>query len=508
MAIYDNLRKESPLTAVEFSPVSDGNFSFFYVDSPVKKDLVKQWLTSGDVGQEVIAETSINGRPVLVTHGDKTQEELLKLLEAKGDKLTLQKKEHGLDLWTVRSALSVGGQSLQMLSAWRQLRPDKATGKLVRSGIDGPTMMFAGLNMAANVMGFIFGSQKTEDEHQLAFLKEQFNNKLDGSVPAGQLPDTDDKRDTLHRDPPPPKTVGQKTWDFLQRNSVTVGEIGLRYAAAIALTFPMQTMKPAFGKLMQGELKEAIKIGGNKDKLKFYAGLGYLAGKTIALFTKVKDPYDPKPHTWVDTLREDVLFKAGSLIEAGSGTAIAINGFTKSKIDLGGKQMPDYAGGVGGLMFATGYLVRYFAKFGEKQMNMDELQAHVTDSLAKVPPEQLPQLIAECAATLKEHFKDKPLDYGKLYTQMMTDLYKYHHISLDNLGTEPEERIAKMGGAAQPATAPATETPVAAKQESKHAHKHQPRKSASELAATVPAASHVDKAAQAAASEPQLSLGA
>lgn len=511
MAIYNNLRKESPLTAVEFSPVSDGNFSFFYVDSPVKKDLVKQWLKSAEVGQEIIAETQVEGRPVLVTHGDKTKDEIMKLLADKGDKLELSHPKKPTNLWAFRSAMSVGGQTLQMLSAWRQLRPNQS-GELVRSGIDVPTMMFAVLNMTANIMGFVFGSQKTEDEHHLAHLKEEFNNKLDTNVTDGQsLPAVDEKRKQLRMEPQPPKGYGQKVWDFLQRNSVTVGEIGLRFAAAIALTFPIKTMGPAFAKLREGNIAEAISIGRNKDHLKFYAGLGYLVGKTIALFTKVKDPYDPKPHTWLDTIREDVLFKAGSLIEAGAGSAIAINGFTHGKIDIGGKQMPDYAGGVGGLMFATGYLIRFFAKFGEKQMNMEELHAHISDSLSKVPPDKLPQLMADCAASIKDHFKDKPLEFGKIYSQIMTDMYRYHHIALDNLGTEPEERIAKMNKltctdpkdavcnkeleAAKVAEAKTVnaEDPVL---KAKRVLKNHPRKTVADIASVTPATSHVEKAAQ------------
>src|SRR5688500_7411226 len=240
MAIYDNLRKDSALTAVEFSPVSDGNFAFFYVDSPIKKNAVKAWLSSPEVGQQVMAETNINGRPVLVTHGDKSKEEIMKILEARGDKLELHKREKPFPYWTLRSTMSVLGQSLQIVSSAARLTEDKTTGKWEHKGIDASFMTFAVLNMAANVMGFIFGSQKSEDNHHLAHLKQDFNDKLDAHVADGSaLPDSHDKRVKLHLEPQEPKNFGQKTWDFLQRNSVTVGEIGLRFAAAIGLVFPM-----------------------------------------------------------------------------------------------------------------------------------------------------------------------------------------------------------------------------------------------------------------------------
>jgi hypothetical protein len=528
MATYNNTRKDSPISAVEFIKVPDGNFTFFYVDSPSQKEAVKQWLTSKDIGQEIIAETKIHkandmveDRTVIVTHGDKTEAELRTLLAEKGDNLELKKDKQALmDFWTLRSAISVVGQSLQIMSSYFKLTKNQSTGEWERKGIDGSIMSFAVLNMVANVMGFVFGSQKSQDENQLDFLKKRFNEKIEPHLPQGQTPVDPKENCVLLREGEPEQPgIGQRVWDFLQRNSVRVGEIGLRFAAATALVFPMtksvapkdapfmeklkQDTFAGWGALIKGISEgrglQAFKEGLNSNKTLLTAGCLYLFGKTIALFTKVKDPFDKKPSSMLDKFREDYIFQIGSITEAIAGLKVAENAYN-GKIELGGKQYRDWAGSIGGVLFATGYYIRLGAKFGEKQMNMKELQAHITDNLAKVPPAQLPQLIAESAASLKDHFKEKPLEFGQLYAQMMSELYRYHHISLDNLGTEPQERLAKIKSKCEqslkdpnhPGYTP-EEAVLCKIVEEPMAEKHR-QKSLAEIAARTPATSHVEKA--------------
>jgi hypothetical protein len=459
MATFNNTRKDSPISAVEFIKVPDGNFTFFYVDSPSQKEAVKQWLTSKDVGQEVIAETKIHktddmveDRTVIVTHGDKTEADLRKLLADKGDTLEPKKDKQALmDFWTLRSIISVVGQSLQIFSSYFRLTENKTTGAWERRGIDGSIMTFAVLNMLANASNFLFGSEKKPDDDHLDFLKKRFNEKISPHLPPGEQPiDPNDSCVKQREGEGRPPSMGEKMWEFMRQNSVRVGEIGLRFAAAIALVVPMNKGRDTFGGwrelikgIFTGNGVEALKAGLNKNSLQLAAGSLYLGGKTLALFTKVADPYEKKKHTMLDTVREDYVFQIGSLTEAVAGSIVALNAYN-SKIEVGGKAVRDWAGTIGGGLFSTGYLIRLGAKFGEKQMNMKELQAHVTDNLAKVTPAQLPQLLAESAAAIKDHFKDKPLEFGQVYTQMMSDLYRYHHIAFDNLGTEPQERLAKI----------------------------------------------------------------
>lgn len=435
MAVYKNYNHASPLTAVEFTPVSDGNFSFFYVDSPMKTEGVKRWLSSPEVGQEIIAETRVEGHPVLVTHGDKTQNQLLQTLAAHGDKLELHHHPKPFNVWLLRGMFGFSGQVGQLISSI-------TSGKIhtEKGGINIGLFVFSISNLIANAMSMTFGAQKLDDVHRLRFLKEQFNHQITTHLPAGDTPpNIDENRLELRKDEEPPKNISEKFEGFIRRNSVRISEVVLRYFGAFALAFPANKWKQGWAKLNEGSLTEAFHAAKNPLKVHHYLGLTYLTGKTLAFVSKTPDPYNPKPHTFVDTLREKVTFRLGGLMEAAAGGVFAWYGFSK-------KPKPDYAAGIGGVLFSLGYLTRYFAKFGVRDINMKELNAHITDSIAKLPPAQLPQMMADTAASLKEHLKDKSVDFGQLFTQMMVDLYRYHHIALDNLGTEPEERIAKLNG--------------------------------------------------------------
>ena len=188
---------------------------------------------------------------------------------------------------------------------------------------------------------------------------------------------------------------------------------------------------------------EAFKKMRNPDKFIFNAGGFWLAGKTLAFFAKTPDPYNPE-RTALDKFREEYLFKISTATEAIGSTTMAYDSFVKRKITFGGKVSTDYLGSVGGMLFTTAFIMRLSAPYGVKDLNMEEVYAHATDTLAKTPPEKLPQLMADTAAYLTEHLKDKNVQFGEVYNKLMTDLYRYHHIALDNLGTEPQERTQAL----------------------------------------------------------------
>lgn len=222
----------------------------------------------------------------------------------------------------------------------------------------------------------------------------------------------------------------------MKRNSVTVGEIGLRYFGAIALAFPVSRWKAAARTMGAEGLKAGIKEGFNPDSFSGYTGAAYLAGKSIALFSKVPDPYDnTHKHSTIDTIREKYLFKLSSATEAVAAGLLAYNGLTQKKILSKGKLVRDWPGGIGGMLFMSGLVIRMFAPFGTKELNMRELNAHITDSIAQVPIDKIPQATADTAAFLTEHFKDKKfrnqnVEFGKTYTELAADLYRYHNIAL------------------------------------------------------------------------------
>lgn len=429
MAVYTNANPAAAITTIESVPLPDGNFTFFHCGG-ADSTAVRQWLTSPEAGQEIVAETQVGGKPVLVTHGDKSGDALLKLLEKPGESFALKEPEKQFNAWKWRGTFSNVGQSLNLISAYRK-----------PGGIDIPKLTFSGLNFAASFVNSTFGSQKSQDEFQLRHLKQSVNHLLGKHLPEDCTPpDINDERHKLRQDPQSPKTIGQKCSDMMKANSVRIGEIGLRYMGSIAMTFPIKNWGPALAQWRNGSLAGAFATARNKDSTNFFTGLTYLMGKTVGLFSKVPDPYNPAPHTALDTVREKYLFRLSSLIETGAATTLAIGNF---KADKNGKR--DFIGAAGGVSLMAGLTTRLFAKFGSREVDMDELYAHATDILAMEPPAQLPQLLADAAAAIKEHFKDKAtLEYGDIYVRMMNDLYHYHHIALDNLGTEPDERLAKM----------------------------------------------------------------
>ncbi len=513
MATYINQTKRSAIASVEFSPQPEGNLSFYHLSDDTfsqvgyktNKDNIRDFLT-GTLGQEIVGESEINGRPVIIARGDKSQQDIVTALESRGDKLILPQPKHEFRPWVWRGNLSMVGQALQLTSsllaasitkdgeayigaeyakrsggkalsenAMRKLVgeikaempntkfTDTSKGNFEKKGFDVATGMFASANIGANLTNIAFGAEKIADPHQLRWLKENFNKKLALYLPETALPAPEEKRAPLRKEPPKPRSYDQKFRDFMQRNSVTVGEIGLRYIGATALAFPMKldkwksiyTKKTPEGKPIyktdplgkpingpDGKPIERSRFGiayNYEDQFTGRAGLAYLIGKTVAFFSKVPDPFDPKPHTWVDTMREKVLFRISSATEAVAAATIAYDRYRTRRIILpqwkifgskAGTVTRDWFGVTGGVLFMGGLVIRIFAPFGSKVMNMEELNAHITDGLARVPREKLPQLIIETAASIKEHFKDKVPEMSQIYTQLATDLYRYHHISL------------------------------------------------------------------------------
>lgn len=443
MTVYKNKKPESPLASVEFSPVSEGNFSFFTV-TPGHEEAIKKWLVSPEIEQEIIAETQVDGKHVFVTHGNHSQTEILKLLEAQGNSFDMQIPKKPFNYWAARGSLSMVGQVLQLTS-----------GFLAKGAPDGATITFALCNIAANISNMIFGAQKAEDINRLRFLKTQVNDSLAPHLDAGDaLPGIDDNRSNRRKPPEAPQSLSEQSREVMEKNSVRIGEIGLRYLGSLAMAFPLKKgLVEGSIAAVKGDPVKGYRMARNPDNWTRSAGLAYMFGKTLGFASKTPDPYDPKPHTWVDTLREKYIFKTSTVIEAAAAAGITYDRFAhrpikfpKTKLlpqSLRGKESRDYFGGIGGALFVAAFAMRFFADFGVKKLNMEELEAHISDAIAQTPPDKLPQLMAETAAIVKNNFKDKGPGYGEIFTQMMSDLYRYHHIALDNLGTEPEERLAE-----------------------------------------------------------------
>lgn len=440
MTVYQSTRADSAIDTVEFTPVGRGNFTFIQLRDAKAAPNVLGWLTSPQIGQSLVTQTMVDGKLMLITHGPKTSEQLQEALKQRGEQFAIYKEPEKFEPWQWRGNMSNVGQVLQLLSA-----------QYAKGGIDAAVMGFAVTNLAANMTNVVFGAEQLKDEHRTRFVKESFNEQLARYLPDGVKTPAVNK-DHKHVDPyedESPKTLGDRFNHFMKKNSVTIGEVGLRYLGSISLAFPITRWGQAVKDVQAGKsFSEVVNNAKNPKQFIFYSGIAYLVGKTIALFSAVPDPYHPKSPDAIDSFREDVCFKLSSAVEAGAALALAYEGLSvakdgKPKIDF--KQhksyVPDFMnsesftrrdwfGGIGGLLFTSGLLIRFTAPYGTRQADLEDINAHVTEGLSRVPAEKLPQLVADTAAYLKTHFKDSNLDYGKIYNQLVHDLYRYHHIAM------------------------------------------------------------------------------
>ena len=436
MAIYDAIHSSSGLVSVEFSPVARGNMAFFTFRDAQQRDAFTSWLHSPVVGQHVIAKTQVNGGFTVVTEGKHPPETMLQLLKQRGENVAMHVEKTPFNWWQLRGKLGITGQLMQLTSSFLQVtksNPAVANSPWVRKGFSVDIGIFAILNLIANFGNMFYGAQKEPDIKRLHYAKELVNDQLLPHLPFNETTlSIDDQRQALRQHALPEKGVVEQFNGFANRHSVRFFELGLRYVAALALVIPFSSKKIGDGWKL---LKARDPIGAYKavrnNRLLELAGLGYILGKTVAWFSKVRDPYDDAPHSWVDRFREDWLFKSGSVIESAAGVAIATQAFKDKRIALGAsdgvlKPRRDWLGVVGGSLFAIAYIARLFATFGMKDINVNEIIAHTSDTLAKTSVEQLPQLTADAAATLTEHFADKKMSYGQVYSLLRNDMLQFH----------------------------------------------------------------------------------
>ncbi|MEJ0010154.1 MAG: hypothetical protein WDN72_06380 [Alphaproteobacteria bacterium] len=335
MAMYDNRRAGVPIASIEFSPMPDGNFTFFYLRDGGQAAAVKQLITSPSFGQHVVTETKLNGKPVLGHPGSEIADGHPQPARLDGNDFSPRLPVRKWNLWRVRGTMGTVGQLGQLASALLPVPVFDPIAHKVRREVDYGTLIFAASNLTANGINIAFGAEKTPDVNQLHFLKENLNERIAPHVaPGGNLPATDDDtRYHLREEPEKPHSIGKKFHDFMQRNSVAFGEIGLRYFGSFALAFPITNEHKHFSfkgwkggvtELSKGNFRGAWDSARNKHSVYSLAGgLTYMTGKTIALMSKIPDPYENKKHTWWDSVREHVTFHASSVIETFAGATIA-----------------------------------------------------------------------------------------------------------------------------------------------------------------------------------------
>lgn len=422
MKAYVNRNPTAVIQAVSFAPVANGNYAFITLADQARADAVRQQLAAPNLGQRLLAETQVDGKTVLVTMGDKPVDSVLLALKAQGDALRVAPQTHRVDPWVIRSMLGIGGQALQLASSF--MRPAK---KNVRFS-DPSISVFASANLAANAINLVYKAQTLDDPHRLRYLKEQVNGMLAPELDAGQQSvDVNDDRQKERGDPQR-KPIHSSFNGFMQRYSVNIGELGLRYLGAFGLVAPVDNWRSS--------LKNRTLPPLEKSPFRRAAGLGSLAGKSVALLSTVPDPYNPRETSSWQHFRSDMSFKLGGAVEAGAFAALAYDciartGPGKAQPDRGimlnGVHRRDWLGGIGASMFVVGYITRIFAKYGTRHVDMPELYAHTSDMLAKLPADKLPQALADTAARLTEYLKDEPsVDYATIYAGLVGDLGKFH----------------------------------------------------------------------------------
>jgi len=435
MAVYKNTKQNAGLTMLECTAAPKGQQLFFHVRDAASGEAVKQALERSGAGLTWVAQSKLGAGIVLVAQGAHGCEaKALAALASSGENLELSHKQKKIDPWVIRSFLGFGGQTLQLTSSF--MRPDKPgmAGKGIWHKVDMPIFVFAAANMTANVINLAYKAQNIDDPKQLRYLKQRVNEQLSPQLePGHHAPSVDEKRSDLREKPKEDTGPLAGFNNFMRKYSVNVGELGLRYLGAFGLVSPMNT----WGNVFKGKLPEL-----GKSAYRNVGGFASITGKTIALSSTIPDPYDTKPKSWLDNIREKYSFLTGGIIEAGAFSVLAYDNFVNTKpisateanprgIMFKGKAYRDWLGGIGAAMFVTGYIVRSWAKYGTRHVDMNELYAHVSDTLAQLPPEKVPQLLADTTADIKNHFKDsEDLDYSTIYTALANDLKRYHHIDV------------------------------------------------------------------------------
>lgn len=487
MTLYHTHQPDAPIRTLECVR-TDGRRSrealtYFTLSDPARRDEAVALLRRALPHQTHVGTTEVAGKAVIITRGREAPADLLRQLNGAGQDFIKQAPEKKFDAWKWRGNLSNFGQGFQLLSA--ALKKEK--------GFDHSVLGFAVFNLAANMMNLVFGGERKPDINRLHHLKSEFNAQITPYLASdAPLPDPGETL-TKGRQQKKSEALGSSIYGFLKRNSVVFGEIGLRYIGAFNLAFPIaqwvgkgrQAFAAAEGP-MGTRLKAGFSAAGknfhNKESLVFYSGIAYLVGKTIALGSKVPDPYDSKPHGVIDSFRERGMFKLSTVIETIAAATLTVNGLKPGKVSASNPDgarlhtrnrtywLPDamkhekfitrdWFGAAGGALFTAGLAIRFTAPFGTREVNLKELNAHIAAGLAQVPAQKRPQLLADSALAVTAQFPDQHLEFGSVYTALVTELERYHHIAI--LKPEPSLRLATRvePGNDEPHSAHATPRP-------------------------------------------------
>jgi hypothetical protein len=444
MKVYVGKSENCPIQTAEFVEIEGTHYALLHVGANTGVQAVNAALTRMPERSVLVTEMAHeSGDITVLCKMPCPPDVMLEALAANGHELQPEPPEKkAFNPWFWRGATSIVGQSLQIVSSLNTYDPKKIgdDGRPTNAP-DGALLGFAVMNLAANACNMIFGSQHKPDVHQLKQLKESFNQQWQPYIiTASGLPSVDEK--AMQRRPTVPRSLGEKLYDFARSQSVTLGEVGLRMAGTTSLIFPITTWSTAIPMAMRGDFAGAYNFAINKDQTTLKAGVATMVGKISGLLATEQDPYNPEPKTALDIFRQDIAFKLSSLIEGGAAAYMMHDRFTNKYTTIGykgrldspdfepkGTLRRDWAGTMGNAAFIDGYIMRYFAKVGSLDVDMKELCAHISDGMAQLPKEMIPDALAATALGLKLHFHDKKdITASGIYTAVEQDLANQHQI--------------------------------------------------------------------------------
>jgi hypothetical protein len=454
ISVFTNRNATSPLASVEFDDAS--RTAFFAVTHEL--DITKARETLANAGQAVITQTAVNGRTIFITHGADERDEMFKKIAAAGggdfspkppEKTTFLKflRTNG---WKIRGGSSVIGQSMTLFSAAKSVSKVDADAGRLTPKFDPAMGGFAVLNLAANFINYVFGGQKEKDTFGLQKFDGIIADEVNRLTPEGakKISPEDVRKISYMTDAERGEYDKQNggALNTLKRNSVRLGEVGLRTLGSVCMVVDYQ-------KIFKSEKRlEALKLwkaGGIKNKLlafrtndrnTFLAGCGMVAGKIMGLLATTYDPNNP-PKTYWQEIRQKVLWITSSFTEMIAQSSVAIDRHKNKRLVLGEeankKAYYDYAGVVGNVLLTVPpYPTRLVLPYGEKVLDVDEVQARLLDELPRLPKDKIPEVAARVTARMVEHMGEKSPGFGKLYSDIIRKLDKFDHI--DVFAQQPE----------------------------------------------------------------------
>lgn len=411
MTVYQTHSPNAPIVALELAQTQGRHLALFTLAPG--QDAQSAGLRNPALGLHILNETAVGDHKLVVADGAAKPEALLQTLAAGGTVLSPQPAAAPkFNAWLWRGLSSLAGQSLNL---WAGL-----TNKTKPAGEKAGIIGFAVPNLIANAINATFGGQKKDDPYQLRYLKSAINEAL-APYAATALPAVEaDLYQGRSQESKSAQSGG--IGGFIARHSVSAGEVGLRILGTVSLMLPFTRWAQGVRTLRQGgTLARAFEATRNPNPVTFWAGVTTMVGKITALTAREPDPYNPAPPDTLRSLRENVAFKASSVIEGIGATTMSIDDYRHKNIQ----------GAIGNGIFVGGYYIRYFAPFGTREVDRDELFAHAAAAVAAAQPAHRACALTRASALLAQHFQGaKGLSLADCYQQIAQGLAKDHGITI------------------------------------------------------------------------------